>query len=360
MDSLNDRLIAANARIKAANAPKAFNPGNIFTPDEQRLFDPTPQLSAGDKFRVAAPAIVDTLAGARNAAASGAAAGTSTVFGMPALGQAAGAAKGLYNYFTAGSKNPPATTTPSVTAPQQAAAPAGIAFNPQNPAAYGTTMGQGFNTAAMYDVNSPQAAQYMQQTGATPQQYGALRAAAQRMREQVLQAARQGQMPSFGTVNQAAAQQEASGAAGQAATSGIPSAADTFNAALDRQKQQITGTIADAAKTQIMTRDNPYIRQLLAEASVPYMENKFKNWFGDETALGRGAQSIGNLIVGLLSKIPGYEWAVNKGVDMFNPELLSSLGIKTSSHRLPAYGHYVVVGRVAGNDILSRVTRELS
>lgn len=319
---------------------------------------------------------------------------------------------------------------------------ANITFNPQNPSAYGTALGRGFNTAAMYDVNAPQAKQYMASTGASLAQYNALRSAAQRARQQTLQNARQGQTPgsndfkpinasniltpeemklfdptsqlttgdramaaipavvntanaglqaartgyqqglvpgvpaqsAAGTVNRLAGgmkgvwdfvtgpstPQQPVNTSGQAAQQPAPTASGVFQQGLDTARQRALDDIRNAATNEIMTRDNPYIRQLLAEASVPYMENKFKTWFGDDTALGRGAQSIGNLLVGLLSKVPGYEWAVNKGVDMFNPELLSSLGIKTSSHRLPAYGHYVIVGKVAGNDILSRVTRELS
>ena len=249
--------------MPASNGLKPFDASNIFTPEEMRLFDPTSQLTIGDKAMVAIPAAINTANAGLQAAQTGYQQGL--IKGVPAqsaagtMNRVAGGIKGIWDFVTG-----PST--------------------PQQPAS----------------------------------------------------------------------------APGQAAQQTAPTAAGMFQQDLDKAKQQITGTITDAAKNEIMTRDNPYIRQLLAEASVPYMENKFKSWFGDETALGRGAQSIGNLIIGLLSKVPGYEWAVNKGVDMFNPELLSSLGIKTSSHRLPAYGHYVIVGKVAGNDILSRVTRELS
>lgn len=257
-------------------------------------------------------------------------------------------------------------------------------FDINNPGAYGKLLGQGFSTAGMYDVESPQAKSFMQSSGFNNAQYAALRSAAQRARSGIMQGARSGDFSAINPANILTPEEQSTLTPqttvnvpmvgevdpnkpfkfsvpfyGEVNTGIVPSnVAKSLGYGPDQDA--IKAQIAEAAKGEIMTRDNPYVRNLLAQASVPYMENKFKQWFGDETAIGRGAQSIGNLIMGLLSKIPGYETIVNKGVDWFNPELLSSMGIKTSSAKLPPYFHYAVIGKFAGNDILQKVTKELN
>ena len=267
-------------------------------------------------------------------------------------------------------------------------------FDINNPGAYGKLLGQGFSTAGMYDVESPQAKSFMQSSGFNNAQYAALRSAAQRARSGIMERARSGNFSAINPANILTPEEQAAltpqvnvnvpglgevdanqpiqlpipGFGGLRDLFGAPKTVDTgitpvgassyFGAGVDQDA--IKNQITEAAQGEVMNRDNPFVRNLLAQASVPYMEGKFKDWFGDETALGRGAQSIGNLIMGLLSKIPGYETIVNKGVDWFNPELLSSMGIKTSSAKLPPYFHYAVIGKFAGNDILQKVTKELN
>ena len=268
------------------------------------------------------------------------------------------------------------------------------AFDINNPGAYGKLLGQGFSTAGMYDVEAPEAKAFMQSSGFNNAQYGALRSAAQRARSNVLAGARSGNFSAINPANILTPEEQATltpqvnvnvpglgevdanqpiqlpipGFGGFRDFLGVPKTVNTgitpagvssyFGSGVDQDA--IKNQITEAAQGEVMNRDNPFVRNLLAQASVPYMEGRFKDWFGDETALGRGAQSIGNLIMGLLSKIPGYETIVNKGIDWFNPELLTNMGIKTSAAKLPPYFHYALVGKFAGNDILQKVTKELS
>jgi hypothetical protein len=108
-------------------------------------------------------------------------------------------------------------------------------------------------------------------------------------------------------------------------SSGIGTAMDMYN------NPELGAKIRDQAGAQVMqgfgrgiNTNSPLARRLIAAGATGYLKNKINEWAPRTSAMGRGFNSIGNFLLGLVSMMPGYEsitnWLANRDF-MFGKEL---------------------------------------
>ena len=117
-----------------------------------------------------------------------------------------------------------------------------------------------------------------------------------------------------------------------------------------------------------LDRNSPFVRRMMANAGTTYMGNKIDDWTSGMGGFGRGLRGAGHFMLGLLSRMPGYEYLVNKGVDWFGPDMSRYFpATKKSAYLGPAlpahaaakaasvspYSHYRSVRIGPGVEVLS-------
>jgi len=105
---------------------------------------------------------------------------------------------------------------------------------------------------------------------------------------------------------------------------------------------------------------------MMSEAGTTFMSNKIDDWskrIGG--SWGHQLGGLGQFLLGLFSKMPGYQTIVNKGIDWFGPKNLSQYfpatpGAQPAPAQLPApqkaasaYSYYRTVYRHNEIEVLS-------
>lgn len=83
--------------------------------------------------------------------------------------------------------------------------------------------------------------------------------------------------------------------------------------------------------------DSPLVARARTNLGTQFLHNKVDDWTRNWTGgFGSGIRGFGHALIGLLSKIPGYQYLLNKGIDWFGPQNLRSYFPATPGQTLPA------------------------
>lgn len=121
---------------------------------------------------------------------------------------------------------------------------------------------------------------------------------------------------------------------------------DATRAALEAQ----TKSRIQAGLMGSLDRNSPFARNMLARMGTTHIGNKIDDWTSGMGTFGRGLRGAGHFLTGVLSKAPGYETIMNKGIDWFGPDL-SKVFPKTAS--VSPYAHYSRIRTSCGTEVLS-------
>ena len=254
-------------------------------------------------------------------------------------------------------------------------------MNFQDPQSWGSRWAQDVQA---YGHLRPGSAEYnaaMRAQGYTPQYMQGLtslgqRALAQAQDPDVVRALASGQAPNFGQLTTGIDRAQALGGLSNAFTALLPSAQkgliagakhlnanpfDLFGLRNAAASTAATG-LADGLniESQIMQgaqrqldRNSPLVRQFMSNAATTYAGNKINDWTSGMGSFGRGLRGLGHFMLGMGSRLPGYETFSNKLVDWFGPDMSKYFG-KRSSMALPApYSHYSSVRISCGTEVLT-------
>lgn len=133
--------------------------------------------------------------------------------------------------------------------------------------------------------------------------------------------------------------------------------AATFGGAVGTANAIGTGSQIQQGAMGQLDRNSPLMRQLMSNAATTYAANKIDDWTSGMGSFGRGLRGLGHFLLGMGSRLPGYETFSNKLVDWFGPDM-SKYFAKRSSMALPApYSHYTSVRTPCGIEVLTPWTR---
>jgi len=258
-------------------------------------------------------------------------------------------------------------------------------MNFQDPQSWGSRWAQDVQA---YGHLRPGSAEYnaaMRAQGYTPQYMQGLTSLGQRVLTQAqdpdtIRSIASGQTPNFGQLTTGIDGVQALGGYTNAATAIMPSIQkgliagakqlnanpfDLFglrNAAASSAATGLTDTTGIAPQIQQgvmgqLDRNSPLMRQFMSNAATTYAANKIDDWTSGMGSFGRGLRGLGHFLLGMGSRIPGYETFSNKLVDWFGPDT-SKYFAKRSSMALPApYSHYTSVRTPCGIEVLTPWTR---
>jgi len=137
---------------------------------------------------------------------------------------------------------------------------------------------------------------------------------------------------------------------------GIPGAISLGKAVASGTAANMVPQIQRGAMGQL-DRNSPLTRQWVSNAATTYAGNKIDDWTSGMGSFGRGLRGLGHFMLGMGTRLPGYETFSNKLVDWFGPDT-SRYFAKRSSMALPApYSHYISVRTPCGIKALTPWTR---
>jgi len=251
-------------------------------------------------------------------------------------------------------------------------------MNFQDPQSWGSRWAQDVQA---YGHLRPGSAEYnaaMQAQGYSPAYMQGLtslgqRALAQAQDPDAVRALASGQAPNFGQLITGINPIQALGGYRNTATAIMPSVqkgltagakqlnANSFNlfnaaafggGAVEADLSNTVSQIMQRAKGQL-DRNSPLMRQFMSNAATTYAANKIDDWTSGMGSFGRGLRGLGHFLLGMGSRLPGYETFSNKLVDWFGPDM-SNYFTKRSSMALPApYSHYASVRIPCGTEVLT-------
>ena len=266
-----------------------------------------------------------------------------------------------------------------------------------DPTAYGFQLGQHVQNYPGYSPGSPEATEWARQNQWSPEFVRGVYALQQRglgaaSDPNFLRTMASGSTPNWGQLTAgidpsqvvnteqlatSAPGAVAQGAAGKALkyfSSWLPQNS-TAATALQQTAANMTQGIVDRFQPQAqqgfissLDRNSPFVRRMMANAGTTYMGNKIDDWTSGMGGFGRGLRGAGHFMLGLLSRMPGYEYLVNKGVDWFGPDMSRYFpATKKSAYLGPAlpahaaakaasvspYSHYRSVRIGPGVEVLS-------
>jgi hypothetical protein len=138
-----------------------------------------------------------------------------------------------------------------------------------------------------------------------------------------------------------------------------------FNLATANGRNQLMGQF-QRGMAGSLNRQSPLAQKALSRAGTTFMSNKLDDWskrIGG--SWGHQLGGLGQFLLGLFSKMPGYQTIVNKGIDWFGPKNLSQYfpatpGAQPAPAQLPApqktasaYSYYRTVYRHNEIEVLS-------
>lgn len=104
-------------------------------------------------------------------------------------------------------------------------------------------------------------------------------------------------------------------------------------------------TAIDAAKARVrqgvqqgvmgsLDRNSPFVQRMMANAGTTYLSNKIDDWSRSlGGSWGHQLGGLGQFLLGLGSRIPGYETLMNKGIDFFGPQNLNQYFPATAGYQ---------------------------
>jgi len=259
-------------------------------------------------------------------------------------------------------------------------------MNFQDPQSWGSRWAQDVQA---YGHLRPGSAEYnaaMRAQGYSPEYMQGLTSLGQRVLTQAqdpdtIRALAAGQNPNFGQLTTGIDPAQALGGYRNTATAIMPSIGRGLSAGAEqlnlnpfdlfglRNAAAVGGAagIADASnmRSQIqqgamgqLDRNSPLMRQFMSNAATTYAANKIDDWTSGMGSFGRQLRGLGHFMLGMGSRIPGYETFSNKLVDWFGPDMSNNPYFKRSSMALPApYSHYTSVRTPCGIEVLTPWTR---
>lgn len=252
--------------------------------------------------------------------------------------------------------------------------PPGASFS--DPRGLGTTLGQHLQQYPGYRPGSAEFNQYIAQNKFSPSYGQGLYTLQQRMLgvaqdPKAVQGMMQGQAPDLSPVYgdigaaQFPAQSWSDWGKGVAATAAgyIPgSYGDAARAAMQQAKAQATSGVQQGVMGSL-DRNSPFVRRMMSEAGTTYLGGKINDWTSGMGSFGRSLRGLGQFMLGVGSRMPGYESLVNTGIDWFGPKNMNQFFPATAQPQAQkqgsarAYSHYVSVYRNNQIEVLSPWTR---
>ncbi len=133
--------------------------------------------------------------------------------------------------------------------------------------------------------------------------------------------------------------------------------AATFGGAIGTANAAAMGSQIQQGALGQLDRNSPLVRQLMSNAATTHAANKIDDWTSGMGSFGRGLRGLGHFLLGMGTRLPGYETLTNKLIDWFGPDT-SKYFAKRSSIALPApYSHYTSVRTPCGIEVLTPWTR---
>jgi hypothetical protein len=140
---------------------------------------------------------------------------------------------------------------------------------------------------------------------------------------------------------------------------GVGSAAGSSIASGVNDVMRLPSQIQQGALGQL-DRNSPLVRQFISNAATTHAQNKINDWTSGMGYFGRGLRGLGNFLLGMGTRLPGYETLTNTLVDWFKPELMSKYfpATKKAYVALPVpYSHYARTVTLDGIEVLTPWTR---
>lgn len=137
---------------------------------------------------------------------------------------------------------------------------------------------------------------------------------------------------------------------------GISRAMDFGKAVAGGTAANMVPQIQQGAMGQL-DRNSPLVRQFMSNAATTYAANKIDDWTSGMGSFGRGLRGLGHFMLGMGSRLPGYETFSNKLVDWFGPDTSKYFAKRSSMALLAPYSHYTPVRTPCGIEVLTPWTR---
>jgi hypothetical protein len=102
-----------------------------------------------------------------------------------------------------------------------------------------------------------------------------------------------------------------------------------------------------------LDRNSPLVRSLMANAATTHMSNKIDDWTSGMGSFGRQLRGLGQFLLGMGSRMPGYEFIANKAIDWFGPDMSGVFGKQSSLALAAPYSHYKVIKTQCGSEVLT-------
>lgn len=242
--------------------------------------------------------------------------------------------------------------------------PRGGSFS--DPHAIGRNLGRDIQQFPGYAPGTPQFNQYVQQQKFSPQYGQGLYSMQQRMLgvaqdPRAVQGMVQGQMPDMSSVygDIGAAQFPSSSWSDWGkglvadASRHLPGPMGTMaNAAMQSAEANARQGIQQGVMGSL-DRNSPFVQRMMSQAGTTYLGNKINDWTSGMGSFGRGLRGLGQFMLGVGSRMPGYETLMNKGVDWFGPQNMNNMFPATKTSSASPYSHYRVIVSDCGTEVLS-------
>lgn len=237
-----------------------------------------------------------------------------------------------------------------------------------NPQQLGSVLGQHLQQYPGYAPGTPQFGQYVAQQKFTPEYAQGLYNMQQRMLGMAQDPAAvrtmgAGQMPDLQPLMQGVgAQQFLPNTWGQSAKNvgmgllaqgaNLAGYGPQVNAMMAARQAQAQSGVQQGLMGSL-DRNSPFARRMLAQMGTTYLGNKIDDWTSGLGTFGRGLRGAGHFLTGLLSRIPGYETMMNKGIDWFGPDLSKVFPQQQKQSSVSPYSHYTSIRTRCGTEVLS-------